>query len=329
MELPRPLVQRSATDRQAYLPRPPWTADRTLDLLSPRRNLAVKGSAVGLSVVGHVAVLGLGLMFAGANPLDAIPADAIVVDIVSPDEVSSPDSSASNAVKAETPPSGDLLSAEPVPPLSAVPTEAAPSHSPAPAPALALALAPTSPQPAPRGRTTAQQGAGQASAKPQQREQARPTPFSPIPYPPSATPPVTPPDPQQPNFTDMFGLPVALPDGQLGGGFDAPAYDTAKIAPDQTAAFLIHLKTCSSLPGTVSADDKVRIVLRVAFSPEGKLAGNPTLIEATASAKGPLLMQSAIKALRQCQPYTMLPADRYEEWKVLDLTFTPHDLAGG
>jgi hypothetical protein len=319
MGLPRPLVQRSATDRQAYLPRPPRTAERTFDLLSPRRNLAVIRSAVGISVVGHVAVPGLGLMFAGANPLDAIPADAIAVDIVSPDEVSSPDSSASNAVKAETPPSGDLLSAEPVPPPSAVPTEAAPSPSPSP----------ISPQPAPRGRTTAQQGAGQASAKPQQREPARPPPFSPIPYPPSATPPVAPPDPQQPNFTDMFGLPVALPDGQLGGGFDAPAYDSAKIAPDQTAAFLIHLKTCGSLPGTVSADDKVRIVLRVAFSPEGKLAGNPTLIEATASAKGPLLMQSAIKALRQCQPYTMLPADRYEEWKVLDLTFTPHDLAGG
>ena len=29
-----------------------------------------------------------------------------------------------------------------------------------------------------------------------------------------------------------------------------------------------------------------------------------------------------------CQPYAMLPADRYGEWKVLDLSFTPQDFAG-
>ena len=41
--------------------------------------------------------------------------------------------------------------------------------------------------------------------------------------------------------------------------------------------------------------------------------------------KGPLLMQGAISALHACQPYAMLPADRYGEWKVLDLSFTPQD----
>jgi len=33
----------------------------------------------------------------------------------------------------------------------------------------------------------------------------------------------------------------------------------------------------------------------------------------------------AIRALQACQPYAMLPADRYGEWKVLDLSFTPRD----
>jgi hypothetical protein len=32
-----------------------------------------------------------------------------------------------------------------------------------------------------------------------------------------------------------------------------------------------------------------------------------------------------MKALQACQPYAMLPADRYREWKVLDLNFTPQD----
>jgi hypothetical protein len=40
-------------------------------------------------------------------------------------------------------------------------------------------------------------------------------------------------------------------------------------------------------------------------------------------------MQSAIAALQACQPYTMLPPQRYGEWKVLDLVFTPRDFVGG
>jgi hypothetical protein len=64
------------------------------------------------------------------------------------------------------------------------------------------------------------------------------------------------------------------------------------------------------------------------MAPDGTLAAEPILIEASASAKGPLLMQSAISALQACQPYTMLPKDRYGEWKVIDLSFTPQDFAG-
>ena len=65
------------------------------------------------------------------------------------------------------------------------------------------------------------------------------------------------------------------------------------------------------------------------MAPEGNLAAEPVLIEASASAKGPALMQGAIGALQACQPYAMLPADRYGEWKVLDLSFTPQDFSGG
>jgi hypothetical protein len=38
-------------------------------------------------------------------------------------------------------------------------------------------------------------------------------------------------------------------------------------------------------------------------------------------------MQSVLRALEACQPYLMLPADRYGEWKVLDLSFTPQDFS--
>ena len=111
--------------------------------------------------------------------------------------------------------------------------------------------------------------------------------------------------------------------------FDAPATDAADIASTLIAAFRRHLKSCSKLPASLSGADDVKVKLRVLMTPDGRLAAEPILIEASASMKGPLLMQGAIRALQACQPYAMLPADRYGEWKVLDLSFTPQDFTSG
>lgn len=128
----------------------------------------------------------------------------------------------------------------------------------------------------------------------------------------------------------MLGLPPELPQGKSGDDtFDAPASKLADISSNLVGEFRRHLKTCAKLPDSIEPSDRVKIVLRVFMTQEGKLAAEPVLIEASASAKGPLLMQGAISALQACQPYAMLPADRYGEWKVLDLSFTPRDFAGG
>ncbi|MDI1264018.1 MAG: hypothetical protein PS018_12260, partial [bacterium] len=109
--------------------------------------------------------------------------------------------------------------------------------------------------------------------------------------------------------------------------FDAPATQSADIAGSLVAQFRRHLRTCSKLPAALGRGDDVKVKLRVQMNQDGKLAAEPILIEASASMKGPLLMQSAIRALEACQPYAMLPVDRYGEWKVLDLSFTPQDFS--
>ena len=130
----------------------------------------------------------------------------------------------------------------------------------------------------------------------------------------------------------MLGLPPDLPaephGAKPGDDFDAPASKAADIDSSLVTVFRRHLRNCSKLPPSIAVSDRITIKLRVLMTPEGKLAAKPVLIEASASAKGPLLMQSAIAALEACQPYAMLPADRYGEWKVLDLSFTPLDFAG-
>lgn len=121
---------------------------------------------------------------------------------------------------------------------------------------------------------------------------------------------------------------LGLPQDRPGDGFDAVATRKAEIASGPIAEFRSHLKTCSRLPESVSPSDKIAIKLRVFMTTDGRLAAKPMLIEASASAKGPALMQSAINALQACEPYAMLPADKYNEWRVLDLSFTPQDFTG-
>ncbi len=128
----------------------------------------------------------------------------------------------------------------------------------------------------------------------------------------------------------MFGMPLAMPDGRLGGSFDAAAIDKADISNDNIAAFHQHLKTCSKLPAGVNATDNVRAVLRIFLKPDGTLAAPPQPIRIEGVSKGGgELYQSVVAALRKCQPFNMLPPDKYDEWKVFDLSFTPQSFGGG
>ena len=82
------------------------------------------------------------------------------------------------------------------------------------------------------------------------------------------------------------------------------------------------------MPDSVAATDHLVVKLRVYMKQDGRLAAEPAIGGGSANIKAINLLQSAIAALKDCQPYTMLPAERYGEWKVLDLDFTPKDFLG-
>lgn len=256
-------------------------------------------SGIAASALGHLSILMVVMVFAEVHPFASVTAEPIAVDIVSPEEAvqvpkmpePEPKSQGSDAFD---PALKSAPAASPVPQQAASPEPTAPASS----------------QPDRR----------EAAAQPQAPS------TSPVPA-------YIPPEPDLSiKYHVLLGLPVDLPpDGSKdrpGDGFDAAASKPADVASNLVAEFRRHLKTCSKLPAAVAPSDKIKIKLRVVMTPEGRLAAEPVLIEASASAKGPALMQSAIGALEACQPYAMLPADRYGEWKVLDLSFTPQDFGG-
>jgi hypothetical protein len=263
-------------------------------------------SGIAASALGHVSILTLVLIFAEVHPFGSVTAEPIAVDIVTRPEVVEKKPEPPEPPKVQPSDDFDLSS------KSAAP------NSPSPA----------APPPAAAARPQ-EQATPAAPRSPQQQAAAQPQPPSTL-----QVPAYIPPEPDLSiKYHVMLGLPLDLPPStpqvRSGDGGDDAASKAADIASSLVTEFRRHLKTCLKLPETIAPSDKLRIVLRAFMTLEGKLATEPVLIEASASPKGPALMQSAISALQSCEPYAMLPADRYGEWKVLDLSFTPQDFAGG
>jgi hypothetical protein len=122
---------------------------------------------------------------------------------------------------------------------------------------------------------------------------------------------------------------LALAGGKLGGGFMAPPVNSPLVGYDFTVPFRELLSTCGALPSGFTRDQKISIVVRVFLKRDGTVEAAPQLLEPNPSAEQQELLQSFASGLQKCQPYTMLPPDRYSQWKTLDLVVHPHNYAAG
>jgi colicin import membrane protein len=109
----------------------------------------------------------------------------------------------------------------------------------------------------------------------------------------------------------------------------ATGAQAAQLSQSEIDALRARISSCWSPPAGVNVNSRLYIVLRVIFKPDGSLAGEPAVVEGTASALGPALADSARRALLMCQPFTMLKPDHYDQWRDLELKFDPHELLGG
>jgi hypothetical protein len=276
-----------------------------------------------LSVAAHAGLL-LGVFVLGANSVRSVPPEAMTVEIVPANEAPPIESEHVDGTPLESTSTGSELSST----SKKGSASEAPPQPKAALPSLQEAQA----------RVNPQQSASSAAAQPRTAAPAEPEtqPQASEPLLPPTAPPTLEPQPHptqaenQPNAGEMFAMPLALPGGRLGGGFDAPAANPAMLPHDDIAAFRARLSSCSQLPpGFTVDDDKLAIVVRVSFKRDGTLAAAPKLLDAPLSPDVAAMMQTAVDALQRCQPFTELPADKYNRWKTLDLVVTPLALSGG
>ena len=286
-------------------------------------------------MIVHLSIVALLVLMSEVHPLGS-STESIAVDIVTPQEVEAEKPKPEE--KAETKPAEPQLQLpdpsvfEQKPASQQAPSKqpaskqspskqqsaAASSAAAAPAPAPPAASA-ASPPAAPPQASQPQQGAAPGAAPPAQ--------FG------AALPGYKPPEPDlSVKYNVVLGLPVdAAPmanPGKSDDGFDAMASEKADISSSVIAQFRRHLRSCSKLPASVQPSDHIMVKLRVLMGQDGRLAAEPAIGGGSANIKAIEMLQSAIAALKQCQPYKMLPVDRYGEWRVLDLEFTPKDFSG-
>ncbi|UOM32831.1 hypothetical protein [Acuticoccus sp. I52.16.1] len=97
----------------------------------------------------------------------------------------------------------------------------------------------------------------------------------------------------------------------------------------QTATFtdaLMHrLRECWLRPAAVGQEEELAIVVQFNLTPDGKLE---RIVDVRARGIGPIFdvaAEAARRAVLKCAPYDWLPADQYDLWRELQVTFDPRE----
>jgi len=295
------------------------------------------------SAIGHVGVLLLGLLVFGGGADRRVPPEAMTVEIVPPSEAPQFDPP-TETPQPETPQAETPQAERPQfdgTPLESKSTGSEVSSNSEKGSASAEPPRPKAALPSPeltKPRSNPQHSASLAAAQPPAASPEEPQPET---QPQASEPLLRPtiqtdesePHPEEarsePDVGEMFALPLALPGGRLGGGFDAPSANPAMLPHDDIALFFARASSCTHLPDGTAVDENVRVVLRVSFKRDGTLASEPIILDASFLPGTSELIQAAKRALEKCQPYAELPKDKYDEWKTINMVVTRQFLSGG
>jgi outer membrane biosynthesis protein TonB len=104
---------------------------------------------------------------------------------------------------------------------------------------------------------------------------------------------------------------------------------SAQLSQSEIDALRKRLGECWNLPAGAPNGAQIKVIIRVLFKPDATVATPPQLVAASASPFGPAMAESAKRAILTCQPFTMLRAEHYEQWKDIEITFDPREMFGG
>ena len=284
-------------------------------------------AGLALSSIGHAVVLGWGLVTFAPAAFDTPPTEAMPVDLVPISEITELQAGNRSAPKQEKPKQAAEKVAEP---KQAPEAEKKPKQ-----PEVKQAAAPPSPPPEPKPEP----------APEIKKEEPKPEPKPEVaaPMPPKREPPPRPKTPpaaksKQRDFNpDQIAalldrrqpnLQRAAEEVATQGALGARIGDAPRLTQSEIDALRAQIQACWNPPvGAENAQDLV-VRVRVQFRTDGTLSAEPSLMNRGSSPYFQVAAESAMRAVRRCQPYT-LPAAKYDIWRDVEVTFDPRDMFGG
>ena len=99
----------------------------------------------------------------------------------------------------------------------------------------------------------------------------------------------------------------------------------ATMSVNEIDALRARIAQCWSPPPGGLGADQIVVKLRLRLNEDGTLVGYPTVANSGASPFFQAAADSAVRAVYQCQPYT-LPSDKYALWRDMILNFDPSEM---
>jgi colicin import membrane protein len=294
--------------------------------LSPKSSKGNKKVRAGLAVssIGHAIILGWGLVAFAPAALNTPPTESMPVDLVPISEITQLQAGNRQAPKKDQPKQAAEKQAE---------AKQAPEEKKTKQPEVKTATAPPppppeeKPQPAKKEEPKLEPKQEAATPLPPKRETPPPRPKTPPAakakqrdFNPDQIAALL--DRRQPNTERAAEQPAAS------GAFGASQGNAPRLTQSEIDALRAQIQACWNPPvGAADARDLV-VLVRVQFKTDGTLAAEPQVVNRGSSPYFQVAAESATRAVRRCQPYTM-PAAKYDVWRDVEVTFDPREMFGG
>jgi outer membrane biosynthesis protein TonB len=102
------------------------------------------------------------------------------------------------------------------------------------------------------------------------------------------------------------------------------------MTADLQSMLISEIKPCWSPPVGAPHPEELIVNFDVTFNPDGTVARPPQLVDQSTMSGSPYFRaaaEAARRALYTCQPFK-LPADQYEQWREIAITFDPRQMMG-
>lgn len=156
---------------------------------------------------------------------------------------------------------------------------------------------------------------------------------------PEPIPPKRPPAPKQPKF-DADKIAALLDqrapqrEATTGKELTAPTLGTAlgnasQLSQSELDALRARLMALWNPPVGIQNPEDYVVRIRIRLSRDGRLSAPPMVLSSGRGQVYDSARDSAVRAVFQGQPFSMLKPEHYDTWKDIEVTFDPRDMFGG